>query len=250
MILLTFNIVNNKKEFARNFRMGDEMILDITQKNTESILMMLEKHNVLVTFFVDIAIIENLQPLVRKMMAQGHEIALYSDKSGINDLETAKRNTEKRIGKIIRGIRQKEGTFSLDELKALEFNYISDIENANILFPFKRLKRQTEIIEQNGISIIPESISPYSQIPYNDFVLQVLPLPYYENMVWETIKNDDFVLIYLNTWQLTDYDRYRFKVPFYRKYGAGRKMSDKLDDFLGWINENELATSRMRDYIF
>ena len=69
-------------------------------------------------------------------------------------------------------------------------------------------------------------------------------------MGFETIKNDDFVLIYLNTWQLTDFEKYRFKIPFYRKYGAGRKMSDKFDDFLAWINENELPTSRMKDYIF
>ncbi len=250
MILLTFNIIHNKKEFAGSVRIGDETIVDITQKNTESILMILEKHNLLATFFVDVTLIEELQPLVRKVISQGHEIALYSDQSGIHTLETAKRNTENRIGKLIRGIRQKEPTFSLDELKALEFNYVSNIENTDILFPFKRLKRKTEITEQNGISIIPESISPYSQIPYNDFILQVLPLTYYENMVFETIKNDDFVLIYLNTWQLTDFEKYRFKIPFYRKYGAGRKMSDKLDDFLAWINENELPTSRMKDYIF
>ncbi|MEF9479943.1 hypothetical protein OWR28_21510 [Chryseobacterium sp. 1B4] len=92
-----------------------------------------------------------------------------------------------------------------DILKLMEFNYVSNIDNANILFPFKRLKRDTEIIEEDGLSIVPESISPYSQLPYNDFVFQILPMKYYQNMVLETLQNEEFVLIYLNTWQFTDF---------------------------------------------
>ncbi len=92
-----------------------------------------------------------------------------------------------------------------ENLKLLEFNYVSNIDNANILFPFKRLKRNTEITEEDGLSIVPESISPYSQLPYNDFVFQILPMKYYQNMVLETLQNEEFVLIYLNAWQFTDF---------------------------------------------
>ena len=114
----------------------------------------------------------------------------------------------------------------------------------------KRLKRSTEIFEENGLSIIPESISPYSQIPYNDFVFQVVPLKFYQNMVVETLKNEDFVLIYLNSWQFTDLEKHQFQVPFYRKYNSGRRMENKLEDFLQWMNENEFAFSRMKDFVF
>ncbi|MBL7879943.1 MAG: polysaccharide deacetylase, partial [Chryseobacterium gambrini] len=63
-------------------------------------------------------------------------------------------------------------------------------------------------------------------------------------------KKDDFVLIYLNSWQFTDFKKYRFDIPFYRKLNSGKKMEDKLDALLSWINEKEMATSRMKDYIF
>jgi hypothetical protein len=157
---------------------------------------------------------------------------------------------EEFSGKIIRGIRQKEVTISLDQLKNLEFSYVSNIENANILFPFKRLQRSTDIAIKNGMSIIPESISPYSQIPYNDFVFQTIPLQYYQNMVMETINNDEFVLVYLNTWQFTNFEKFKFKIPFYRKYNSGIKMENKLENFLEWMNEKEFAFSRMKDFVF
>lgn len=75
-------------------------------------------------------------------------------------------------------------------------------------------------------------------------------MKYYQSMVFETLKKDDFVLIYLNSWQFTNFSRYQFDIPFYRRLNLGKKMEDKLDALLTWINEKEMATSRMKDYIF
>lgn len=250
MILLTFNIINHHRKFRKNELMSDDEILKITESNVSSILRILENHHILASFFIEISLVDKLKPLIKKIVNKGHEIALFNEHSEISEIETVKRNTEDFIEKIIRGIRQKDVTISINNLKNLEFSYISNIENANILFPLKRLKRSTEIFEENGLSIIPESISPYSQIPYNDFVFQVVPLKFYQNMVVETLKNEDFVLIYLNSWQFTDLEKYRFQVPLYRKYNSGRRMENKLEDFLQWMNENEFAFSRMKDFVF
>ena len=249
MILLTFNIINHHRKFRKNQLMSDDEILKITENNVSSILRILENHHVLASFFIEISLVEKVKPLIKKIVSKGHEIALYNDNSEISEIETVKRNTEDFIEKIIRGIRQKDVTVSVNELKQMEFSYISNIENANILFPLKRLQRSTKIIEENGVSIIPESISPYSQIPYNDFVFQTVPLKFYQNMVNETLKNEDFILIYLNSWQFTDFKKYQFKIPFYRKYNAGRKIEDKLQNFLHWINSNELACARLKDFV-
>ena len=250
MILLTFNIINHHRKFRKNELMSDDEILKITENNVSSILRILENHHVLASFFIEISLVDKVKPLIKKIVSKGHEIALYNDNSEISEIETVKRNTEDFIEKIIRGIRQKDVTVSVNELKQMEFSYISNIENANILFPLKRLQRSTEIIEENGVSIIPESISPYSQIPYNDFVFQTVPLKFYQNMVNETLKNEDFILIYLNSWQFTDFEKFRFRIPFYRKYTSGRTMSDKLESFLKWLNENELACARVKDFVF
>lgn len=250
MILLTFNIMNIEAETRNGVQISDEESLKITEGNTRAILRILNLHDIKASFFIEISIVEKLQDLIKAISSKGHEIAFYNKNSGLPDIEEAKKNIQGILDKQIKGIRQKDLKLSEESLKLLEFSYVSNIDNANILFPFKRLKRNTEITERDGLSIVPESISPYSQLPYNDFVFQILPREYYQNMVFETLKNDDFVLIYLNSWQFTDFKKYQFKIPFYRRLSSGKKMEDKLEALLTWINEKELATSRMKDYIF
>ncbi|AZA58002.1 polysaccharide deacetylase family protein [Chryseobacterium shandongense] len=250
MILLTFNIVNIEAGCKNGSEVSDSERLKISEENTRAILRILDIHDIKATFFIEISLVEKLQNLLKAISFQGHEIAFYNQNSETDEIENTKKITQDFLEKQIKGIRQKDNKISSQILKLMEFSYISNIDNANILFPFKRLKRDTEIIEEDGLSIVPESISPYSQLPYNDFVFQVLPMKYYQNMVFETLKNDDFVLIYLNSWQFTDFSRYHFDVPFYRRLNSGKKMEDKLDALLSWINEKEMATSRMKDYIF
>jgi len=250
MILLTFNIVNIEAETRNSIQISDVERSKITEDNTKAILRILDLHDVKASFFIEISIVEKLQNIIKAISSKGHEIAFYNKNSTVHEIEDVKKFTQDFLEKQIRGIRQKEVKLSQESLKLLEFNYVSNIDNANILFPFKRLKRDTEITEEDGLSIVPESISPYSQLPYNDFVFQILPMKYYQNMVFETLKNDDFVLIYLNSWQFTDFGKYPFDIPFYRRLNSGKKMEDKLDALLTWINEKEMATSRMKDYIF
>jgi hypothetical protein len=250
MVLFTFNIINIEAEAQKGIQISGDERLKVTEDNTKAILRILDIHDVKASFFVEISIAQKLQNLIKAISSKGHEIAFYNKNSTLQEIEETKKFTQEFLEKQIRGIRQKDFKLPQESLKLLEFNYVSNIDNANILFPFKRLKRDTQITEEDGLSIVPESISPYSQLPYNDFVFQILPMRYYQNMVFETLKNDDFVLIYLNSWQFTDFSRYQFDIPFYRRLKSGRKMEDKLDALLTWINEKEMATSRMKDYIF
>lgn len=250
MILLTFNIINIEAEAKNSVQITDEERLKITDENTRAVLRILDIHDIKASFFIEVSLTGKLQNLIKAISSKGHEIAFYNCDSNLEEIESAKKNIQELLKKQIRGIRQKDIKVVQDDLKLLEFNYVSNIDNANILFPFKRLKRDTEITEENGLSIVPESISPYSQLPYNDFVFQILPMKYYQNMVLETLQNEEFVLIYLNSWQFTDFSKYRFDIPVYRKLFSGKKMEDKLDALLSFINEKELAASRMKDYIF
>ncbi len=250
MILLTFNIVNIEAEAKKSLQISDEERLKVTEGNTKAILRILDIHDIKASFFVEISIAEKLQNLIKAISSKGHEIAFYNLNSDLQDIAEVKKNIQSLLEKQVRGIRQKDFKLAPENLKLLEFNYVSNIDHADLLFPFKRLKRDTEINEQNGLSIVPESISPYFQLPYNDFMFQILPMKYYKNMVFETLKNDDFVLIYINSWQFTDFKKYQFDVPYYRSLFSGKKMEDKLDALLSWINENDMATSRMKDYIF
>ena len=248
MILLTFNIINPDRIFENTGALKSEEILEITIQNTKALLRSLERQEILATFFIEISLIAHLDKLVKKIINDGHEISFYNIDSTIEQIELIKKNTEDLIGKQIRGIRMKEAAFDLSTIQSLRFTYVSLIEETALIFPFKRFERKAPYTEEHGLSILHDSISPYSQIPYNDFVFQMIPLSYYESMVIETIKKDEFVLVYLNSWQFTDFEKLQFEIPFYKKYRSGKKLQDKVDQFLIWMNENELASARIKDF--
>ena len=250
MILLTFNIINPDCAFKNVGGLNDEELLEITIQNTKAILRSLGNKEIRATFFIEISLVLNLEKLIKKIINEGHEISFYNIDSTLIQLEKVKKWTEDLIGKQIRGIRMKENDFALSEIHHLRFTYVSLIENTAMIFPFKRFERKTAFTEQNGLSILHESISRYSQIPYNDFIFQIIPLSYYKNMVIETIKKDEFVLVYLNSWQFTDFEKDFFEILFYKKYNSGKKLHDKLDDFCNWMIENELASARVKDFAF
>ncbi len=250
MILLTFNIENNQPKLKNGTVISDEELIEITKNNTTSILRILEHHNEKATFFVDVELVSKIQDVLKNVISDGHEVAILNNDSSPEFIEEIKKNLEDFLEKQIRGIRQKKPDLNTEEIKLMEFSYVSNIENATILFPLKRLLKSTKITEEMGISFVPESISPYAQIPYNDFVFQIVPLQYYQNMVVESLQNDEYVMIYLNTWQFTEEKDLAFDIPFYRSINNGLKLEDKLQDFLTWVAEREIATSRMKDYIF
>ena len=58
---------------------------------------------------------------------------------------------------------------------------------SNIFF-FKNALERKIAYEEHEIMVIPESVSPYSRLPYNDFTFQMIPMKFYQNMVIETLQ--------------------------------------------------------------
>lgn len=250
MILLTFNIyipeINSRKS---GYKTIDQLIKSI-EKNTAIIAQHLEMHEMLATFFVEISVTESLQKLLKTLSFAGHEIAFYNINSDENQIKNVKENLEKFLEKPIRGLRQKLHRLPYPVIQDMDFGYVSNIEHSNINFLWRKLTEKSEIFIENNLTIVPESQSPYSQLPFNDYVFQVIPMKYYENMLLESLKNSEFVMIYLNAWQFYDKNENPFKLPFYKQFNLGRKMQDRLEEFLQFIDEQEIATARMKDYLF
>ena len=225
------------------------MIKAIEDK-TEIILLLLELHEFQATFFIEISVAERLQKLIKNISFNGHEIAFYNINSSVDFTEKTKENIEQILEKPIRGMRQKHHQFSYTEIQKMEFKYVSEIEESSINFLWRKLTSTAGIHIENDLNVIPESQSPFSQLPFNDYVLQVTPMKYYESMLLESLKNNDYVMIYANAWQLLSSSESPFKLPFYKKINNGRKFEDRLEQLFQFIDENEIAVSRMKDYLF
>lgn len=247
MILLSFNITDSKYFLNNKLRISDEKLLEVLKKNTESILRTLELHELYATFFVQSELVQGFENLLQNIVKNGHEVALFHS-GNISETTKAKQFIKDKFGKNVRGIRI-NGSFSSAEFQDLGISYLSPIEKMKITYLFRRFDQKTEIYTDDELVVIPETIAPYTQIPYNETVFQYVPMKYYENMVFETLKSSEYVLFYTNVLQFTDFEFHEIQIPFYKKYSTGKKMEDKLNRFLVWINDYDMATSTIKDYV-
>ncbi len=250
MVLLTFNISISENRILKNKNISETELITSIEEKAETILLLLDLHEFQATFFIEISVAERLQKLIKEISFYGHEIALYNINSTPENIEKTKQNLEQFLEKPVRGLRQKEHQFSYPQIQKMEFKYVSEIKESSINFLWRKLTSTTTIDIENDLNVIPESQSPYSQLPFNDYVLQVIPMKYYENMLLESLKNNDYVMIYANVWQLFNSSELPFKLPFYKKINNGRKFEDRLEQLFQFIDENEIAVARMKDYLF
>ena len=250
MVLLTFNVNIYENGVVLNQKHNQDSLIKAIEEKTEVLLLLLELHEFQATFFIEISVAERLQKLIKEISFYGHEIALYNINSTPENIEKTKQNLEQFLEKPVRGLRQKHHQISYLEIKNLDFNYVSNIEESKLNFLWRKLTSKTHIHIENDLTIVPESQSPYSQLPFNDYVFQVTPMKYYESMLLESLKNNEYVMIYVNAWQFFNRNESPFDLPFYKNINTGRTFEDRLEQLFQFIDENEIAVSRMKDYLF
>lgn len=250
MVLLTFNISILERSRENNHKFSQSELISSIEESTKIISNLLELHEYKATFFVEISIAEQVQKLLKSLSLSGHEIALYNVNSDAETVAKTKLNLEQILQKPIKGLRQKSHHLPYPEIKTMDFIYVSNIKESKIDFLWRKLTGKTEIYTENELTVVPESQSPYSQLPFNDYVLQVTPMKYYESMLLESLKSDEYVMIYINAWQFFSKDKLPFILPFYKKINLGRSFDDRLEDLFQFMDEHEIAVSRMKDYLF
>lgn len=250
MILLSFNIIHPEISEKNVGLVSEEELLKVTSDGTLKILEILEKYMLQATFFVEISLVEKLPELLKIIVKKGHELSLLNKNSYQSEIEKAKLFAEELTGKSVRGLRQfPEKRVNSEMVKKLGFIYRSPLDYANIFF-YKNTLEKKIAKEENGIMVIPESVSPYSRIPYNDFSFQLIPMFFYKNMINETLQKEDYVMVYLNSWQFLELNHSKFGLPLYRKYNLGKQMENKLERFLQFVEESEWAVTRIKDFFF
>lgn len=251
MVLLSFNILSPEIPVGNRELVSEEELLKITYNGTKKIIDILEKHYVFCTFFVEVSLVEKMPDLLQLIVKKGHELGILNHHSAEEEIGEAKLKAEEITGKFISGIRQfPKFKLGSEVVKRMKFSYHSSMYFSNIFWLDKDFDKKT-VYEEHELVIVPDSWSPYSKLPYNDFTFQMLPMFFYKNMVNNSMKGDDeYIVIYLNSWQFVELNHSKFGLPLYRKYNLGKQMERKLERFLMFLEESEWAVNRMKDFFF
>ena len=138
MVLLTFNISLSENQTLRTKNISESELITSIEEKVNSTLLLLELHEFQATFFIDIILVEGLKKSIKSIAFAGHEIAFYNSNSDLKIIEKVKQNLEDFLQKPIRGLRQKYHQISYSEIKKLDFNYISNIEESKINFLWRK----------------------------------------------------------------------------------------------------------------
>jgi len=254
MFLLSFDI----EEFDMPFEYGKEISFDdqinISITGTHAILDLLEKHRFKATFFSTVIFAQHAPAIIARIKAEGHELASHSyhhSKFEPKDLALSKQKLEEIFEGTIYGFRMPR-MMPVDEKEIAKagYTYNSSINPTYLPGRYNNLKVSRTYFIKDGVLQLPASVSPWLRIPLFWLSFHNFPLWLYKNLIKKTFKKDGYVNIYFHPWEFTDLDKKEtYGFPGYVSKNSGDKMISRMNELLGWINQQGFANSTIHQFL-
>ena len=252
MICLSFDIEEFDMPLEYNGKIPFEEQISVSRKGTEIILDLLKKYDIKATFFSTVVFAENNQDIIQRLLKEGHELAshtYYHSQFEIEDLKKSKDRLEELFGKKIYGLRMPR-MMNVDEKEVQKAGYFYDSSVNPTFLPgrYNNLHISRKSFMDSGVLQIPASVTPRFRFPLFWLSFHNLPLSMYLEMAKTTYLHDNFLNIYFHPWEFMDIKKKSYQLPFYAKRNVGKKMIERFEKFLAWINDNEYATNTLKEY--
>lgn len=234
MVLLSFDT----EEFDLPRERGREIDLETSMRvscyGTNAILDILKANGVKATFFVTGIFAENAPEVVRRIVAEGHEVGCHGVdhfNPKVGDVAESKRIVEKISGVRTYGYRQpRMFPVSLGDIRASGFIYNSSLNPAFIPGRYVHLSTpRTCFIEENVLQI-PASVTPFIRFPLFWLSNHVLPMSIYYAMIEWTLKHDGYFTTYMHPWEFFPLNEHpEWNIQSIIRMNSGEKLQKRLD---------------------
>jgi peptidoglycan/xylan/chitin deacetylase (PgdA/CDA1 family) len=252
-ILLTFDL--EEFDLPLEFKCEIEILeqLDITTQGLDSLLHILEKHQVVATFFTTAFYAETHPDLIKKLVQSGHEIAshmYYHSDYNTEHVLSSKLKLEQISGSEVNGFRSPRFKY-IDKniIKAAGYTYDSSINPTYLPGRYNNLNTPRSIYYSDAykLHILPMSVSARLRIPLFWLAFKNFNFAYYSQLCFQALKQDSYLHLYFHPWEFTDITK--FDIPFYIKRNSGVLMLTKLDRFIILSKKKECEFLTIRDYL-
>ncbi len=219
-------------------------------EGNKSLLKILEKYKIPVTFFVTGFFAEKEQKQIKEI-SKKHEIACH----GYNhfyrgnkrfdlkeDIFKAKKILEKITKKKIFGFRAPQMQFSEELIRILEelnFTYDSSIHSAWLPGFYNNRDKPLKHYKIGNIIEIPASASYKLRLPFSWMFMRNLPLWYSVKIIKKLLKKGVIPVIYFHSWEFTEIKSKN--VGFYVTRNTGKKFCNKFEKFLETFKEEKFV---------
>jgi len=249
-LLLTFDL----EEFpAEEFgiKLSEKEKFEISRKGLVKIINLLYRLNIKSTFFTTLEFAQHYPALIKKLIKEGNEIALHAyshkhrynkmpEKVAYNYIKTAKKRIEKMFKIKISGFRAPQMSFpSYSVLKKAGLKYDSSLHPTYIPGYYNRFFDKRKPFSEEGITIMPISVTPVIRLPFSWVWFRNMPLIYSKFCTSFSLLDSDYINIYFHPWEFVELNK--FNISKMIKRNTGNQNIIKLNKYLNWISKKTEA---------
>ncbi|WP_353148283.1 polysaccharide deacetylase family protein [Flavobacterium sp.] len=254
MILLSFDIEEFDMPFEYGRNISFENQIAVSEKGTEIILNLLQKHQIKATFFSTVVFAEKVPHLIKRISNEGHELAshtYYHSNFEVAHLKQSKDALEALSNLEVVGFRMPR-MYPVDEREIEKAGYLynSSINPTFLPGRYNHLDKPRTYFKLHNVWQIPVSVSPLIRFPLFWLSFHNLPLSIYKFIAKWTYKNDGYLNIYFHPWEFTPLNNKAiYNFPKYISKNSGEAMKERLNSFIETMKEKKYIFGTFKEFL-
>ena len=229
--------------------------MKVSSEGAHAILDVLEKFGVKATFFCTLNFAERAPDVMKRIIAEGHEIAAH----GVDhfhrvpeDPFLCKAGLERLYGVNAVGYRQPR-MFPVDDAVLAKAGYLynSSLNPAFVPGRYMHLTTPRTVFKKNGIWQVPASVTPWIRFPLFWLALHLLPEWLYCALAKRTLKHDGYFVTYFHSWEFSSLsDRAaELKISSLIRINLGHPMVGRLDHLIAALKGSDAEFITIRSLL-
>lgn len=254
MILLSFDIEEFDMPFEYGRNISFENQIAVSEKGTEIILDLLQKHQIKATFFSTVVFAKKVPHLIKRISNEGHELAshtYYHSNFEVAHLKQSKDALEALSNLEVVGFRMPR-MYPVDEREIEKAGYLynSSINPTFLPGRYNHLDKPRTYFKLHNVWQIPASVSPLIRFPLFWLSFHNLPLSIYKFLAKWTFKNDGYLNIYFHPWEFTPLNNKAiYNFPKYVSKNSGEAMKERLNSFIESMKEKKYIFGTFKEFL-
>jgi len=228
--------------------------MKVSVEGANAVLDVLARKGVRATFFCTLNFAERAPDVMRRIIADGHEVAAH----GVDhfhqipeDPFLCKEGLERLYGVKVVGYREPR-MFPVDDaaLKKAGFLYNSSLNPACIPGRYMHLNMPRTIFEKDGLKQVPASVTPWIRFPLFWLALHVLPEGLYRLLAKRVLKHDGYFVTYFHPWEFSSLSERaeELKVPRVIRFNLGKPMIGRLERLIAFLKSPDVEFIPICDF--
>lgn len=246
-ILLTFDLEEFDLPQEFDISISTENQLKVSTEGLKKVLLLLDKHQIVCTFFCTAFYAQNNPKVIRKIVQQGHEIAshlYYHSTYNKDDLVKSKDKLEEITKQKVVGFRSPRlKQFESATIKKAGYLYDSSINPTFIPGRYNHFNKSRHLNKDShsGLMIMPVSVALFIRFPLFWLTFKNIPSSLYLFLCRQTLKKYGILHLYFHPWEFSNLED--FKIPKYIKRFSGDVLLFRLEKLLIELKEKGSFTS-------